>query len=249
MRLAATGLVALAAALAGCGGGGGSDSPSNPAPTQIEALNTWKNFLAADRTYVTRGTGSDNAAYEISTTIRPRGTAQMDIPNEFPAATPFVTYNSVEVTNSVKRNNAVYSNSTLLFYVLPSDFSVGALIDPAIPACVLPTSGVQTPPIPATAALNASGLLFGGGGKVQLQGNGCMKDIGFLNSASHNTLNWWYITDNGRPLFCVNYRTQVISTQIRDQESCFEVVNGSAVGGAARISLKSDALTLVTKNY
>ncbi|CAN0498706.1 unnamed protein product, partial [Phaeothamnion confervicola] len=39
--------------LAGCGGGGGSDSPSNPAPTQIEALNTWKNFLAADRTYVT----------------------------------------------------------------------------------------------------------------------------------------------------------------------------------------------------
>lgn len=251
-RLAAVGVVSLAAALVGCGGGGGDgpSTPTNPAPGQIESLSVWKSFISADRTFTTRGAGSDGNSFEISTTIRPRGTVQF-------ARNPDVTvssYTAVEVTNAVKRNGAAYSNSSLLFYVLPTDFSLAAMIDPTGTttgaSCIVPESALQTPPVPNVAVLNATGRLFNGDAYVY-NGNStrCFPPNGVIGAPTH-TLTWSYEADGSKPLFCVNMRVRYPGgVNVSDQNSCFEVMNLASVGGAARVSVTSPTLSFVTKNY
>lgn len=244
-RLAEIGLATLAAALAGCGGGGGDgpSTPTNTAPAQIESLSVWKSFLSADRTYVTRGTGSDGAAYEISTTIRPRGTAQFG--NDLSTAPS--AYNSVEVTNAVKRNNAAYSSDSKLFYIRPTDFSLGAVLDPVNAQCIAADSALQSPPVPATASLNASGRLFSGTEYVYSSSVSQCTRNPVIRAPSHS-FTWSYEADAGRPLFCVNYATSYPGDN-RLQTSCFEVAGGNSLAGTARVTLTAGTVTLTTKNY
>lgn len=239
-------MTACVAALVGCGGGG-SDAPEAQAPAQIQSLEVWKSFLSTDRTIVTRGSGSDGASYEISTTIRPKGAAQFGRTG----TDPLGTYNTAEVINTVKRNGAAYSTTATLFYVSPTDFSIAALIDPdgttTGPSCIAPESQIQASPVPATAQLNASGRLFSGA-SFAYSGATNRCTFNYVSRAPSHSLTWSYESDGGKPLFCVNYATSYPGDN-RLQSSCFEVVNTSAVGSGARISLSVGALKLTTKNY
>lgn len=248
-----TNLAALAVAIsiAGCGGGGslagGDDLPK--APDQIQALSVWRSTLSADRTYVTRGNGSDGATYEITTTIRPKGSAQLGL--EPPS--PLVGYGVVEMGTTVKRNNVAYSSSSLLLHLVPSTSVVGAMVDPKGTAtgatCMVPGASDQTPPIPVTANLGATGRIFNGGTFNFNSGNSrCITSSAVFGAPTHG-LSWSYEEEKGRPLFCINYNTRYPGLVQRDQNSCFEVIQGASTGGAARVSLSSGALSLVTNNY
>lgn len=242
-RLTAMGLVV--GALVACGGGGG-DSPSAPpseTPAQIEAQNIWKSILSADRAYTTRGTGSDGAAYEITTNIRVRGPIQYaDNTTTAPS-----THNAVEVATSVKRNNVAYSNSSLQLVVRPVDLSLAGALDPVNATCIAPESTAQTPPVPASASLNASGRLLSGAEYVFSSTSRQCTRNGVLRAPAH-ALTWSYETDAGRPLFCINYATTNPGDN-RMQTSCIEVANGNNVAGAALVTLSAGQLTLTAKNY
>ncbi|WP_157421801.1 hypothetical protein [Acidovorax sp. Root219] len=242
-RIAVLGLAV--AALAGCGGGGGDSpsTPSNPAPAQVEAQNIWKSILSADRTYTTRGTGSDGAAYEISTNIRVRGPIQFA--NNTTTAPS--THNSVEVNTAVKRNNVAYSNTSLLLAVRPADLSLAGALDPVNGTCVAPDSSTQTPPVPTTAALNASGSLLSGAEYVYSSTSSQCTRNNVLRAPAHN-LTWSYEADAGRPLFCINYATTNPGDN-RMQTNCIEVAQGNNVAGTARVTLSAGQLTLTAKNY
>ena len=244
---------AAACALVACGGGGGDEPlPVPPAPPQVQALDVWKDLISSDRTFVTRGTGSDGAAFEVSTSIRPRGVAQMGQGRTFSSG-PLVSYTAVEVTNAVRRNNAAYSTSSQLLYIAPADFSLAAMIDPdgttSGPSCIFPESAVQTPPVPQVAALNAVGPLFSGRSFVYAGASKlCYDGNGVLGAPTHK-LTWSYEADNGRPLFCVNYTMQYTTQDVRDQNMCFEVSGGASIASGARVSLSSRSLRFAAKNY
>lgn len=238
-------MAACVVALVGCGGG--SDDPLPQAPTQIQSLDVWKSFLSADRTFVTRGVGTDGASYEISTSIRPKGVAQFAKDGRAALA----TYNTAEVANTVKRNGATYSTSATLFYILPTDFSIAALIDPngttTGASCITPASSIQTPPVPQTALLDSSGRLFSGA-SYAYSGDANRCTFNSVIGAPSHSLTWSYESDSGKPLFCVNYATAYPGDH-RLQSNCFEVVNSSTVGSGARIYVSAGTLRLTAKNY
>lgn len=240
-------MAACVVALVGCGGG--SDDPLPQAPTQIQSLDVWKSFLSADLTFVTRGVGTDGASYEISTTVRPRGNVQFAPSPDSPTA----TFMSVEIASAVRRNNAAPSNTSLLFYIRPSDYSVAALINPTGTtngaSCIVPDSSGQTPPVPATTALNATGQLFSGRPYVYSGTQSrCFPPNGVIGAPSY-AINWSYEADGSRPLFCVNMRISYGGANASAQSNCVEVINSASTGSAARVSVASPAISFATRNY
>lgn len=243
--------IAAAMSMAGCGGGGsntGSDDLPR-APGQIQALNAWKSVLSADRTFVTVGTGSDGAAYEITTTIRPKGQAQLGL--EPPS--PLVNYSTVEVGSSVRRNNVAYSSSSLLFYLVPSTSVLGAMLEPSGtpsgPSCIFPESPAHTSAVPAIANLGATARIFAADSfNFNTGNNRCITSSAVFGAPAHSVA-WSYEEEKGRPLFCINHTARYPGQVLRDQNSCFEVINGASVGGVARVTLSTGALSLVARNF
>ena len=168
--------LSIAVLLTGCGGGGG-DSPVEEPPATIQALSVWKTLVASERSWTTQGPGSDDASYEATTTIRPRGSAQL-APD---SSTPAFPFDVVELAITMKRNSVTYSSSSYLFYLSPSDKKLTYIVNPALSSCTRPPGSQTFEHIPESASLNASKPMFEGLGYV-LSGVTCQYPDAILNA-------------------------------------------------------------------
>lgn len=245
--------IAFSLTLVACGGGGGGGDAPSPTPAatpqlaDLAVLNTWKSLVSSGGTWSTGGVASDGVRYDLTTVVRPRGTAEFRLSNGFLVdPTPYTPYDSVEVTTTTRRNGVFVGTDTKLLYLEKSSLGVAVIIDPASPSCIKavgPTRAVSS--FPALSSPNTSGLIFSGEAYV-FSDRTCSDSNGLIGAPYHR-LTWSYEGDNGLPLFCINY-TQSRASVTSLQSSCFEA-GAAAVGGKARVSVSSGSFSLTSRNY
>lgn len=224
-------------------GGGGSSSTATSEPMEIDVVSLWKNFLTTERTMMVSGAGSDGAAYEIKTTIRPRN------PQLF-AQHPSVdvaTYSNVEITHDVKRNGTNLQTAQSLLYFRPIESRVISILNPAEATCVVPDDDALNPSIPNMAGVNTSGPLFNGSEyEFNFDGKRCSRQ-GVVGAPLHS-ITWSHEMDMDTPLFCVKY-SQVALGDNQLQTICLELAGNDSLTGSARVSITANDLAVVAKNY
>lgn len=232
--------LSIAVLLTGCGGGDG-DSVEEP-PATIQALSVWKNLVASKRSWTTQGTGSDGASYEFTTTIRPRGSAQL-APD---SSTPASTFDTVELAIAMKRNSEAYSSSSYLFYLAPSDKKLTYIVNPVLSSCTRPPGAQTFEHIPESASLNASKPMFEGLGYV-LSGVTCQYPDAILNAPALG-VSWSYEAVSSTPFLCINTTSRVTTFMTR-QNACFEVTNLTGVGSKSRFNFSVTGFSVDAKNF
>ena len=215
--------------LCACGGGGGGSQGGTT--TQISQTNpsvAWANITGTGGTWATTGSGSDNAKYDISITIR-KEKDLTSYPGGDPTPRPTITI------SSLVKQNGVTAATDVSYILLNADNSIYAIDN----QCV---SSKRQPP-PSTAAIGDSGELF--------------SSVGFCNSPSSfysSRATWSFETDQGVPLFCINYFRNGPFGPTSNVSYCIEVgPNGDIKSRAKITSMKINSpnpnLTITTRNY